>query len=318
MFFVKNTTACIAAIAFISLAALFSIATYGVKLSPDFTGGSIVEIAFTGEGVTRPTKEAAVKVFTDAKIESVTVREAGDTALIVRTASLTPEQQSVVTKIATETLKGTIARMNTVGPVIGNELYRKGAWAIVFVSLSIMLYVAWAFRPRGKMKVKKDVKGASDGLVDVSSWWYGAIAILTLAHDIIVPTGVIAVLGYMYGIEADTLFITAILTILGYSINDTIVIFDRIREKVRALAGKTQHVPTFRAVVGEAVSETYGRSINTSLTTLIALVALYIFGPETTKMFALAMGLGVVAGTYSSIALAAPLLNLVHTKTVGR
>jgi preprotein translocase subunit SecF len=208
--------------------------------------------------------------------------------------------------------------MNTVGPVIGNELYRKGAWAIVAVSLSIMLYVAWAFRPQGKMKVKKDIKGASEGLTDVSSWWYGSIAIVTLAHDIIVPTGMIALLGYLYGIEADTLFITAILTILGYSVNDTIVIFDRIREKVRSFAVKTQHVPHFSTVVGDSLTETYGRSINTSLTTVIALVALYIFGPETTKMFALAMGLGVVAGTYSSIALAAPLLNLAHSKTVGK
>lgn len=317
MFFIRNTTLCLATIGVISLLALGSIFAFGVKLSPDFTGGSIVEVAFTGE-TARPTKDAVIAALADAKIESVTVREAGDTGFIIRSATLTPEQQGTVTTLLTSDLTGTIARMNTVGPVIGSELYRKGAWAIVAVSLSIMLYVAWAFRPQGKMKVKKDIKGASEGLTDVSSWWYGSIAIVTLAHDIIVPTGMIALLGYLYGIEADTLFITTILTILGYSVNDTIVIFDRIREKVRSFAGKTQHVPHFSTVVGDSLSETYGRSINTSLTTVIALVALYIFGPETTKMFALAMGLGVVAGTYSSIALAAPLLSLVHDKTVGK
>jgi preprotein translocase subunit SecF len=317
MFFVKNTAACLAAIALISLAALGAIGVYGVKMSPDFTGGSLVEVAFTE---TRMDKDDVANAFTQAGIASVTVREAGEKNVIVRSVSLSPEQQTAVTHLVTEDLKASVERMNTVGPVIGNELYRKGVWAIVFVALAILVYVAWAFRPQGKQKQKGAQKdaGAHGGLVDVSSWWYGSIAIVTLVHDVLVPTGMIAFLGYLYGIEADTLFITAILTILGYSVNDTIVIFDRIREKVRALAGKTQHIPTFKALVGEAVSETYGRSINTSLTTLIALLALYIFGPESTQMFALAMSLGVIAGTYSSIALAAPLLVWVHGKTRGK
>jgi preprotein translocase subunit SecF len=317
MFFIKHTTLSLAAVGIISLAALFAIVTYGIKLSPDFTGGSLVEMSFTGE---RPSKDVVQAAFTRAGASSVSVRDSGDSSLIVRSASLTGEQQGSISNTVAKDLNATIGRMTTVGPVIGNELYRKGMWAIFFVSLSILMYVAFAFRPQGKMskmKVKNEAQGQGAGLLDVSSWYYGGIALLTLAHDILVPAGAIALLGHWYGIEADTLFITAILTILGYSINDTIVIFDRIREKVRSLAGKTQHVPTFPHLVGGALSETYGRSINTSLTTLIALIALYMFGPESTKMFALAMGLGVVAGTYSSIALAAPLLAWVHGKTRG-
>jgi preprotein translocase subunit SecF len=312
MIFIKHTTLCLATIGVITLLALASIFAYGIKLSPDFTGGSIVEIAFTGA---RPDKALVAEVFTKKGIESVTVREAGENNLIVRSASLSPAKQTEVTTLVAETLKGTIARMNTVGPTIGAELYSKGIWATGIVSLCILLYISFAFRAQGKLKEKKEIKGSQQTLFDVSSWWYGVIAVITLAHDIIVPMGAFAFLGQMYGIEADTLFVTAILTILGFSVHDTIVIFDRIREKVRSMAGKSQNVPHFATLVGGAVTDTYGRSINTSLTVLISLVTLYVFGPETTKMFALAMGLGVVAGTYSSIALAAPLLNVVHGKT---
>jgi preprotein translocase subunit SecF len=318
MFFVKNTTACLVAIGIITLLSLASIFAYGIKLSPDFTGGSIVEMAFTKAQVDAGIVGEVQQKFMDAGVESVTTRLAGEADVIVRSASLSPEKQTEVTKLVAEELKGTIVRMNTVGPTIGAELYSKGIWAVIVVSFCILLYISFAFRPQGKLKEKKEIKGSQQALFDVSSWWYGIIAVATLAHDIVVPMGAFAFLGHMYGIEADTLFVTAILTILGFSVHDTIVIFDRIREKVRAMAGKSSNVPHFATLVGNAVSDTYGRSINTSLTVLISLITLYIFGPETTKLFALAMGLGVVAGTYSSIALAAPLLNLVHTKTVGR
>lgn len=314
MFFVRHTRFFLIAVALVTCAALASAVGYGIKLSPDFTGGSLVDISFSGE---RPQKEVVAQLLSDASVASVTVRESGDHNLIVRSASLTPEQQTAVTSLVTLRLRGTIERLNTVGPVIGSELYTKGKWAIALVLVAILLYISYAFRPQGKVKEKKEIKGAHAPLVDVSSWWYGGIAIITLAHDIIVPTGAFAFLGHMYGIEADTLFITAILTILGFSVHDTIVIFDRIREKVRSFAGKSEHVPTFPALVGKAVSDTYGRSINTSVTVVASLVALYFFGPEATRMFALAMGLGVIAGTYSSIALAAPLLTVVHSYTRG-
>lgn len=312
MFFVKNATSCIITIGLFSVLALGAIFMYGIKLSPDFTGGSLVEMSFAGE---RPATDVIAKAFTDAKIEDVTVRDSGDHNSIVRSASLSPEQQTAITKVVTDGLTAKIERMTTVGPVIGAELYNKGMWAVGIVCICILFYIAFAFRPQGKVKAKNEIKGTAQALTDVSSWWYGAIAVITLAHDIIVPTGMFAFLGHMYGVEADTLFVTAILTILGFSVHDTIVIFDRIREKVRSFAGKSSNVPHFNMIVGSAVSDTYGRSINTSLTVLISLVTLYVFGPETTKMFALAMGLGVIAGTYSSIALAAPLLTWVHSKT---
>jgi preprotein translocase subunit SecF len=310
MFFVKNTTLCLAVISVLSFVALASIVMYGVKLSPDFTGGSLVEMSFTGD---RPAKETVVAAFTALGAQAVTVRDSGTQSLNIRTATLSSDQQGKVAPLAKNTLNGTVTRLTTVGPVIGAELFSKGVWAVGVVSLAILCYIAFAFRPQGKVKTAKQTAHAA-GLHDVSSWWYGVIAVITLAHDVVVPTGMFAWLGHMYGVEADTLFVTAILTILGFSVHDTIVIFDRIREKVRGFVGK-QNAPHFAEVVGRAVTDTYGRSINTSLTVLISLATLYIFGPETTKMFALAMGLGVVAGTYSSIALAAPLLTLAHSWT---
>jgi preprotein translocase subunit SecF len=199
--------------------------------------------------------------------------------------------------------------MTDIGPTVGTELYRKSLVAIVLVALSILIYLAFAFRTPAPEAGKKPLP-----VDDVSSWWYGLIAIVTLLHDILIPVGMIAIMGHYAGAAVDTLFITALLTILGYSVNDTIVIFDRVREKVRTQAG-AKHKEPFAHVVGTALTETYGRSINTSLTALLSLIALYLFGPATTHLFALTMIAGVVAGTYSSILLAAPLLIVVYQYT---
>ncbi|MEK7123650.1 MAG: protein translocase subunit SecF, partial [Patescibacteria group bacterium] len=179
-------------------------------------------------------------------------------------------------------------RFESIGPTIGAELKRKAIFAIILAAALIILYIAWAFR-----KVSWPV----------SSWKYGVCAILALIHDVTIPTGVFSLLGHYRGVEVDGLFITALLTILGFSVHDTIVVFDRVRENL-----KNAPKERFEDTVSASVNQTIGRSINTSLTVLLVLSAIYFFGGETIKNFALALILGVSAGTYSSIFIASPLL----------
>ncbi|MBI2050736.1 MAG: protein translocase subunit SecF [Parcubacteria group bacterium] len=180
-------------------------------------------------------------------------------------------------------------RFESIGPTIGQELKQKSAYAIIAVIISIILYIAWAFR-----KVSKPV----------SSWKYGITAIIALIHDVAIPTGIFAVLGKLAGVEVDILFVTALLTILGYSVNDTIVVFDRTRENLSRDHWKHE----FEWIVNTSVNETVRRSVFTALTTFVVLLAVYLFGGESIKNFVLALMIGVVAGTYSSIFLASPLL----------
>jgi preprotein translocase subunit SecF len=179
-------------------------------------------------------------------------------------------------------------RFETVGPSISTELREKTFYAIGVVVIAIILYIAWAFR-----SVSEPVR----------SWKFGVSAIGALVHDVIIPTGIFAVLGRFAGVEVDILFVTALLTILGFSVNDTIVTFDRIRENLL----KRKH-DSFELIVNDSVNQTITRSINTSVTTLLALLAVYIFGGDTTRTFILTLMIGVVVGTYSSLFLASPLL----------
>ena len=158
--------------------------------------------------------------------------------------------------------------------------------------LCILLFIAFAFR-----KVSQPV----------SSWVYGLIALVTLLHDVIVPVGFFAALGHFFGAEVDTLFVTAILTILGFSIHDTIVVFDRVRENLAINKERNRKEP-FEDTAGRALNQTFVRSVNTSLTVLLTLLILYFLGPASTEIFALTLLVGIIAGTYSSIFLATPLL----------
>ena len=160
---------------------------------------------------------------------------------------------------------------------------------MITVLVGIILYIAWAFR-----KVSEPV----------SSWKYGVTAIIALAHDVIIPTGIFAVLGYVLNVEMDILFVTALLTILGFSVNDTIVVFDRTRENL----ARDHHKHEFDWIVNKSVNETIRRSIYTSLTTFVVLFSIFLYGGESIKYFVLALMIGVVVGTYSSIFLASPLL----------
>jgi len=263
-----------------------SIAMFGLKFGIDFTGGSLLEVTFPNPIVTTELKSEVTKLgFKDVIVQSTQ----GNSALI-RLESLNEERhQSLLKSLKAQYGDATAEqKFDSIGPVIGNELRKTAGVGIVLILVLIGSYVAFAFR-----KVTQPV----------ASWKYGMLTIITAFHDVIVPLGVFALLGKFLNWEIDTAFVAAILTVLGYSITDTIVVFDRTRENLL----KRLHVP-FEETVELSIRQTIRRSISTSMTVLLTLAAIFFFGGETTKPFALALIIGILAGTYSSIFLASPAL----------
>lgn len=270
----------------ITLVSLAMLSVFGLNISTDFTGGALVEVRYESE---RPSTEALSEALASAGLENVSVRGAGEDSYIIRAAPLSQEAREALPNAI---VGGTVEKLSDIGPSIGSELRSKAFIAISLVVLCIVLYVAFVFR-----KVSKPI----------SSWWYGLITIVTLLHDIAVPLGAFAVFGYLWGAQVDALFVTAILTVLGYSVHDTIVVFDRTRENLR-INQEANRKEDFELVAGRSIEQTFTRSINTSMTTLLALGALFFLGPVSTQDFALTLIVGIIAGTYSSIALGTPLL----------
>lgn len=272
------------------LASLVAISIWGLNLGIDFKGGSLLEISYTEA---RPEIGAVKDSLKNLDLGDFSVRTTKETGFIIRARELSPgEKSKVLGALSAGGQKITEDRFDSIGPVLGKEAGRKSVTSIVLVMLAIVAFITLAFR-----KVSEPV----------SSWKYGLVAILALFHDILIPTGVFAVLGHFKGVEVDTLFVTAILVVLGFSVHDTIVVFDRVRENLRRLK-ESNGRKDFETVVGESISQTFTRSINTSLTTLLALVVLYFVGGEATKLFSLTLIIGVIAGTYSSIFIGSPLL----------
>jgi preprotein translocase subunit SecF len=269
---------------------IWSMMTYGFNLSIDFKGGSITEVKYDGE---RPEKTLLEEKIKALDIGGFSVRPTQGDKYTVRTRILNNGELSALKNaLAVEGNTPTVERENTVGPVAGVELKSKAQKAVAVVVLMIVLFVTFAFR-----KVSQPV----------ASWKYGLATIIALAHDVIIPTGIFVYLGHVLGIEIDLLFVTGLLAILGYSVHDTIVVFDRVRENLR-INQETNRKEDFETVVGNSVQQTFGRSINTSLTIFITLLALYIYGSAATAHFALLLIIGLIAGTYSSIFVASPLL----------
>jgi len=267
-------------------ASIIAVATLGLNFGIDFTGGSLMEVAFENETSVDQVRDALAS----AGHSEARVQPSSEADFIIRLEPITEEEH----QLALSTLKEQLGeaeelRFDMIGPVIGNELRKRAVWAIGFALLLIMTYIAWAFR-----KVSEPV----------ASWKYGLLTIVAATHDLIIPIGVFAVLGHLLGYQIDTAFVAALLTILGYSINDSIVVFDRTRENLTRLTS----AETFDSVVNRSVNQTLTRSINTSVTTLLALLAVFFFGGETIQNFALALIVGILSGTYSSIFLASPLL----------
>jgi preprotein translocase subunit SecF len=273
----------------LSLASGAALFVWGLKPGIDLAGGSLLQVSYTGSV---PSVEQVRSAVAPLNLGEVRVQPTGANAFILRQKDLTNDEKN--------TLEGALGKLgtlhedqfNSVGPSIGAELLQKAWIAIALVTISIILFIAFAFRGVSK---------------PVASWKYGVVAIITLLHDILIPTGLFALLGHTRGAEVDALFIVALLTILGISINDTIVVFDRIRENLR-LNEERHKREAFDEVVGRSIMQTLARSINTSLTVVIVLLALFFVGPASTKDFALTLTVGMIAGTYSSIFLASPLL----------
>lgn len=285
MFIVKNKLIFIGLAVLLVVCSLISINYYGIKKGVDFTGGTVIEVMVA----TSTAKEINLSKMEE---EGIKAFKTGDFSY--KFISPLP-YESVKAEVAEELAGVTFTEneINTVGPTLGKEMTKKASIAIIAVVLAILAFIAFAFR---------------EVSVPVASWKYGVAAMVTIVHDIIIPTGVYAYLSHAYGAEVDTLFVVALLTIMAVTISDKIVVFDRIRENLKAAKG------TFEEIIGMSLRQTAVRSINTSLTTVLSLVALYIWGPESTKFFALTLMVGLVVGTYSSIFVASPLLTFLKGK----
>lgn len=264
----------------------FSLVRYGLRLSIDFTGGSLMELAVP-ESVSGG-KEKLKALFEREIAAGVSVAETGGKTYLVRSKPIDNEtHKKILTDARSEFGKVEERRFESVGPTVSNELTRKAFYSVLAACLAIIAYISYAFR-----KVPRPY----------SSWKFGVSAVVALFHDVLVVAGTFSILG-RWGVEVDALFVTALLTIIGFSVHDTIVVFDRIRENLSKMAGAT-----FEEVVNESIIQTFVRSLNTSVTVLLTLLAILLFGGETIRWFVLALFVGIASGTYSSIFNAAPIL----------
>src|SRR3989344_1209329 len=298
MFVIKNKKIFISVSIILILFSIISLLIFPLRIGIDFKGGALTEVVYKTSRPAQADLDIALKTL---NIGSTLIQPTGDLGYIIKSVDLSEEQHKSLLKTLSQGNTGSLEEknFNSIGPSVGRELTRKAIIAITLVSLAIILFIAFTFR---KVSVPH-----TPGRRSVSSWKYGFIAVVSLLHDVIIPVGLFSILSHFYGAEMDTLFVVAALTILGLSVSDTIVIFDRIREN---LANKTENI--FSEIVGKSLDQSYMRSIFTSLTVIIVLLSLFFFGPESTKYFALMLTAGVFFGTYSSIFLASPLLVLVE------
>ncbi len=270
------------------LVSIVSLGFWGLNLGIDFTGGTLMEITFEES---RPVTSEITDSLKNLELGKITIQSSGDLGMILRFKDVDERAHQEILK----TFKGSFGeevfreeRFESIGPIIGQELKRKAIWAVIIVLVAIVLYIAWVFRKVSYF---------------ISSWKYGLIAIVALVQDILIVLGLFSILGRFGSVEIGTPFVAALLTILGYSVNDTIVVFDRIRENLHK-----HEQEDFEKTINQSVNQTITRSLNTSLTTLLILTAVYFLGGASIRYFILALISGVIIGTYSSIFLASPLL----------
>lgn len=267
------------------IASIVSLAMFGLKFGIEFAGGSNMEIQFQEQ---RPSNEAIKDALKTFDLGDITVQPTGNLGAILKFKGVDEEtHQKILTGLGAS-FKVTEKSFQYIGPSVGQELRNKTEVAIAMTLLAITIYIAFAFR-----KVSKPV----------SSWKYGVTSLIALLHDVLIPLGVFSVLGRLYNVEITIPIVTALLTILGFSVHDTIVIFDRIRENILR-----QGMSQFEDSVNKSLNQTVGRSISTVATVLFVMIALYFFGGETLKYFSLALIIGITSGAYSSIFIASPLL----------
>ncbi len=267
-----------------------AVSVLGLREGIDLKGGTQWRLSFASSTVSADQVLGVLRPL--APNGDVSVKRS-DTSFVVRLPAADEVQHELYRTALKPLGTSTEESYSSIGPTIGNELRGKAIRAIIFVLLGISLYVAYAFR-----RVSKPI----------SSWKYGIVTLVTLFHDVAIPAGLIAILGSTHGVEMDTNFIVALLVVMGFSVHDTIVVFDRIRENLTLAHGRK--LEPFGTIVNRSVHETFARSLNTSLTLVIVLVALLVFGPPSLFYFILTILVGTVFGTYSSIFLASPLLYL--------
>jgi len=258
---------------------------YALRWGMDFTGGSLMEFRFEGQTDSPSLANAINEAFPES-VEQITVT--GEGTYNVQAKDMTEEQlKAIGASIGSKIGKYEMLRFQTIGPKVGNTLKTKALTALVIALIAIVFYLAYAFRNVPKR---------------VSPWKFGVCAVVSLAHDVITTVGVFALLDY----EINALFITALLTLIGFSNHDTIVVYDRIRENLK----HQSRAQSFGEIADISLNQTLSRSINTSLSTIFPLVALYFFGAESLKHFVFALIFGILIGTYSSIFIASPLLTM--------
>jgi preprotein translocase subunit SecF len=271
----------------ILLFGIISLSVYHLRLGIDFKGGTQMELQFN--------KTTDVTIIQNAvrtqNLGNFQVQTASNNSFIIETENLQKDQHDkLLAEVKKEAGDFTETHYDTIGPVIGQQLEKDALWQLLFVSLGIVFYIGYAFR-----KVAKPV----------TSWRFGWAAIIALLHDLLFVLGTFSILGHFKGVEIDSLFVTAMLTVLGFSVHDTIVVFDRIRENLRLYPGQS-----IDFVVNHSIAQTLVRSLNTSLTVLFVLLSLLLFGGETIRYFVFALFIGIIVGTYSSIFIASPVLVL--------
>lgn len=258
---------------------------YGLKFGIEFTGGTLIEMQFENQ---MPSNEVVRKALEPVNLGEIIIQPAENNSMLLKFKPVDEAtHQQIIAKIG-ETGKAAEKRFEFIGPSVGEELKQKTMTATLFCLLAITLYIAFAFR-----KVSRPV----------ASYKYGITSLIALFHDVLIPLGVFALLGHYFETEVTIPIVAALLTVIGFSVHDTIVIFDRIRENIIKRSGFS-----FEDTVNWSLNQTLIRSINTTLTVMIVLFALFLFGGETLKDFALALIVGICAGTYSSIFIASPLL----------
>jgi len=261
---------------------IYSLIRYGLKLSVDFTGGTVLELKFKQE-IKISGYQDIKKTIEEKKFEVTSIQSSGANQVLIKTKPITKEDALTIKTTVADKFKEIPQeiRFETVGPILGKELVTKTITSILLASVFIMIYVGWQFK----------------------DFMFGVCAILGMFHDTLVMLGIFSLLGHFYGVEIDTLFVTAMLTILSFSVHDTVVVYDRIRESQK----RYFKIP-FSDLVDRAVTETLSRSINNSMTIIFMLISLWLLGGSTIKWFSFALLIGTISGTYSSTFTAAPLL----------
>jgi preprotein translocase subunit SecF len=265
------------------VAGIISLAVFGLKPGTDFAGGTSMTLQFSPPVEQSQLREEMAKLGYD----KATIQNAGEGSSIIHIGEITSEEASALAEKLGAELDSQvkISDYYSTSPTVGTETARNAGIAVIIAAVAMLFYIVWAFR---RMP---------------SPFRWGTCAVIALIHDVFIIVGIFSILGWFAGVEIDALFITGLLAVVGYSINNTVVIFDRIRENV------SRHIsPDFAVTVNSSIVETLGRSLNTSLTTLFVILALFLFGGATIHYFVLVLFLGIIIGTYSSICISSQLL----------